>query len=105
MIGPRQRAESGLLQLPLERIAQRLLALRVAAAPPVPGLADIPADEDMMGERRHFRSIGPGDCGVLDDETPGSTSGVPITLKKMAPRGKPRVRSAFPTTERSNRRS
>src|SRR5579875_772986 len=52
VIGPDQRPEPGLLQLPLERVPKRLPALRITAATPVPGFADIPADKDMMGKGR-----------------------------------------------------
>ena len=54
VVGTGQGPEPGRLQLSLERIAERLLAVRVAASPFVPGLTDIPAHEDVMGESRHY---------------------------------------------------
>src|SRR5262245_25897099 len=59
VVGAHERAEAGPLELPFERLAERLLTLRVAAAPLVSGFSNIPADEDVVGERRHFRSLGP----------------------------------------------
>jgi hypothetical protein len=53
MVGADQRAESGLFQLLLERLAQRLLPFGIAAAARVARRTDIAADENVMGERRH----------------------------------------------------
>src|SRR5262249_5580838 len=53
VVGAGERPEAGLLQGLLEGVAQVLLALGVAAAALVAGLADVAADEDMVREGRH----------------------------------------------------
>ena len=56
MIGPGDRPETRLLQLHLEGVLEGLTPFRVAAAPPVAGLADVAADENMMRKCGHIRS-------------------------------------------------
>ena len=60
--GPRP----GLLQLLLEGVAQRLPPVGVAAAPRVAGLADVAADEDVVGERGHGSVPGGSDRDAGD---------------------------------------
>jgi hypothetical protein len=56
MIGPGQGPESGLPELELESILERLEARRVAATPLVARAADVTADENVVREGRHVSS-------------------------------------------------
>lgn len=56
MIGPGQGPESGLPELELEGILERLEARRVAATPLVARVADVTADENVVREGRHVSS-------------------------------------------------
>ena len=56
MIGPGQGPESGLPELELEGILERLEARRVAARPLVASVADVTADEYVVREGRHVSS-------------------------------------------------
>jgi len=56
MIGPGQGPESGLPELELESILERLEARRVAATPLVARVADVTADENVVREGRHVSS-------------------------------------------------
>ena len=56
MIGPGQGPESGLPELELEGILERLEARRVAATPLVARVANVTADENVVREGRHVSS-------------------------------------------------
>src|ERR1035438_1009076 len=55
MVGAHESAQPGRLELALERLAQGLTSIRVAAAAFVARFTDISAYKDVMGKCRHIR--------------------------------------------------